>query len=63
MKELFEVLRMCATMVSTITYLQSKENKTPYERSELKFKKEVLPIYLERLKRIIEDWQNKKNED
>lgn len=60
MKELFECLRDCTTMVLSIQTLQKKKSRTPFERSDLEFRKEVLPIYLERLERVIKEFKNKK---
>ena len=54
MKELFKLLRDCATLSMSISYLQSKKNKSLLEREQLKFKKEVMPVYLRQLKKMIE---------
>lgn len=63
MKELFKYLKDCVTMVLSIETLQSKKNKSQFERSDLKFRKEILPIYLERLVKLIEENKNKNIED
>lgn len=58
MKEIFNALRDCANLCASIDILMAKKNKSPFERSSLKFKKDVLPVYLNNLKEIIEKYQN-----
>lgn len=62
MKELFECLRNCIKLVISIQELQKKKSRTPFDRNNLEFKKEVLPIYLERLEKIIKEFKNKKED-
>ena len=62
MKELFECLKDCSTMAFTIQTLQKKKSRTPFERSDLEFRKEVFPIYLERLEKSIKKYKEKKED-
>lgn len=62
MKELFECLKNCITLILNIQELQKKKSRTPFDRSNLDFKKEVLPIYLERLEKVIKEFKNKKED-
>lgn len=62
MKELFECLKDCTTMALSIQALQKKKSRTPFDRKDLEFRKEVFPIYLERLERIIKEFKTKKED-
>lgn len=62
MKELFECMRDCLTMILSIQTLQKKKSRTPFDRKDLEFRKEILPFYLERLERIIKEFKEKKED-
>ena len=62
MKELFKSLQDCLTMVLGIQSLQKKKSRTEFDRKDLEFRKEVLPFYLERLKKVIEEFKQKKED-
>ena len=62
MKELLKSLQDAMTLVLSIRTLQTKKTRSAFDRKDLDFKKEVLPFYLERLTKTIEEFKNKKED-
>lgn len=62
MKELFNALHECLNLVLGIQALQRKKTRSAFDRKDLAFKKEVLPFYLERLTKTIEEFKNRKED-
>ena len=60
MKELLKSLQDAITLVLSIRTLQTKKTRSAFDRKDLDFKKEVLPFYLDRLTKTIEEFKNKK---
>ena len=50
------------TLVLSIRTLQTKKTRSAFDRKDLDFKKEVLPFYLERLTKTIEEFKTKKED-
>ena len=62
MKELLKSLQDAMALVLSIRTLQTKKTRSAFDRKDLDFKKEVLPFYLERLTKTIEEFKNKKED-